>query len=58
MATWDVSTKEETPKSVIFMWHTGGFCQQTREIIKILRKETFWLSIAEALTFRHRASCI
>ena len=49
MTTWEVSTKEETTKSVIFMWHTGGLRQQTHKIIKIVRKETCWLSIGEAL---------
>jgi hypothetical protein len=49
MATWDVLRKEETMKSVIFMWHTGGLRQQTHKIIKIVRKEACWISIGEAL---------
>jgi hypothetical protein len=49
MATWELSTKEETMKSVIFVWHTGGWRQQTHKIIKIVRKESCCLSIGEAL---------
>ena len=45
MATWE----EETTTSVIFMWHTGGLRQQAHKIIRIVRKETSWLSICEAL---------